>query len=244
MSTTELELCEYLPWDSTFFGKRIGRIVPTIVTDDILQDAIRGANAKNIECIYLLCETTDDASVQSAEKNGFHLVDIRVTKGRSLTGVAEDWDESRIRPPRRSDIPVLKALAGKSHTNTRFYIDTHFDRARCSRLYEEWIEKSCNGWAQAVFVASPAAKPAGYITCHLDTPAAGRVGLIAVAPDSQGQGLGVALFTAALAWLKRRGVNQVSVATQGRNIVAQRLYERCGFATQSVQLWYHRWSTL
>jgi hypothetical protein len=33
----------------------------------------------------------------------------------------------------------------------------------------------------------------------------------------------------------------VNVVTQGRNSKAQRLYERCGFLTRSVQLWYHRW---
>jgi ribosomal protein S18 acetylase RimI-like enzyme len=33
----------------------------------------------------------------------------------------------------------------------------------------------------------------------------------------------------------------VSVVTQGRNVAAQRLYQRAGFVTASTQLWYHRW---
>jgi len=31
------------------------------------------------------------------------------------------------------------------------------------------------------------------------------------------------------------------VVTQGRNLAAQRLYQRNGFVTASLQLWYHRW---
>ena len=27
----------------------------------------------------------------------------------------------------------------------------------------------------------------------------------------------------------------------GRNLAAQRLYQRSGFVTASLQLWYHRW---
>ena len=33
----------------------------------------------------------------------------------------------------------------------------------------------------------------------------------------------------------------MKVVTQGRNIAGQRLYQRCGFLTRSVELWYHKW---
>jgi hypothetical protein len=32
------------------------------------------------------------------------------------------------------------------------------------------------------------------------------------------------------------------VVTQARNVPAQRLYQKCGFITRSVELWFHRWS--
>jgi ribosomal protein S18 acetylase RimI-like enzyme len=34
-----------------------------------------------------------------------------------------------------------------------------------------------------------------------------------------------------------------TVVTQGRNIASQRLYQKHGFVTQSIQLWYHRWTS-
>jgi hypothetical protein len=36
-------------------------------------------------------------------------------------------------------------------------------------------------------------------------------------------------------------MGMVKTVTQGRNIPAQRTYQRCGFQTAAVQLWYHRW---
>jgi hypothetical protein len=38
-----------------------------------------------------------------------------------------------------------------------------------------------------------------------------------------------------------RGASVLTVATQARNIAAQRLYQRAGFLTSSVRVWYHRW---
>ena len=40
-----------------------------------------------------------------------------------------------------------------------------------------------------------------------------------------------------------RGIDRVQVVTQGRNVRAQRVYQRCGFVSAQLQLWYHRWFT-
>jgi hypothetical protein len=36
-------------------------------------------------------------------------------------------------------------------------------------------------------------------------------------------------------------MQQATVVTQGRNVVSQRVYQRCAFMTRSAQLWYHCW---
>jgi ribosomal protein S18 acetylase RimI-like enzyme len=54
-------------------------------------------------------------------------------------------------------------------------------------------------------------------------------------------GVGRKLVVASLGWFDAHGADRVTVVTQGRNIAAQRLYQRCGFLTRSTGLWYHRW---
>jgi len=57
----------------------------------------------------------------------------------------------------------------------------------------------------------------------------------------QKQGFGQALLGAAVEWFSEQGVRKIEVATQGHNVSGQRIYQRNGFLTRSVEIWYHRW---
>jgi dTDP-4-amino-4,6-dideoxy-D-galactose acyltransferase len=242
-------LCELLPWDSELFGRRLARLLAPRLDRDLLAEVERWCAERAVDGLYFLADPADPATALLAEEAGFRLVDIRVTLGLALpasrpapavAGVA-------IRPARPEDVPALRALAAVAHTDSRFYYDLHFARERCDALFAAWIEKSCLGEAaEAVLVAEIGGRPAGYVTCLL--PAAeearhGRIGLFAVAEAARGRGVGSLLVAAALGWFAGRGAERVSVVTQGRNVRAQRLYQRAGMATERVELWFHRWFT-
>ena len=133
-------------------------------------------------------------------------------------------------------------MARTNHRDTRFYYDGHFSVEAADRLYETWIERSCTGYADAVLVAERDGQLAGYITCDLHD-SYGQIGLLGVGEGWQGQGIGSTLINGALHWLSTRGVDKVQVVTQGRNLRAQRVYQRCGFVSAQLELWYHRWFT-
>jgi GNAT superfamily N-acetyltransferase len=86
--------------------------------------------------------------------------------------------------------------------------------------------------------------PVGYISCHLNESRACRIGLVGVSAQARGQDVGKTLVFSALDWFLTQGAQEVLVVTQGRNYAAQRLYQCCGFLTQTVQLWYHKWYTV
>jgi ribosomal protein S18 acetylase RimI-like enzyme len=109
-------------------------------------------------------------------------------------------------------------------------------------LYEIWIEKSLSGFAQAVLVKGAPGHPEGFITCDIElTEAKGKIGLVGVSRSARGRGAGQALVQASLHWFARQEMNSVQVVTQGRNIPAQRLYQKCGFLIKEVRFWYHCW---
>jgi dTDP-4-amino-4,6-dideoxy-D-galactose acyltransferase len=165
-------------------------------------------------------------------------VDVRVELGRPSGG-----DEpAAVRAARPEDGVVLRRIARESHAGTRFFIDPGFDDERCRDLYETWIERSLEGWADTVLVVEADERAVGYATVHSDEASStGKLALIAVDRSARGGGLGRELVFGAVAWCRDHGLATVTVPTQARNLAALRTFERCGFLTTSVRLWFHKW---
>ncbi len=246
---TETEpCCELLPWDTDFFGCRIGRVRTEMLASDEVLKVDEWSRDNHIRCLYFLARADDPATIRTAEAYGFGLVDVRLTLERrvrlpEVSTRREPPSDAVIRPARREDLPALQVLARTAHRDTRFFNDVHFPRPRVEEFYSVWITLECEGRAQRVFVAAgPAGQPLGYISCHRDSSQnKGRIGLVGVAAEARGKGLGSSLVLAALDWLATQGAEQIAVVTQGRNVPAQRLYQTCGFLTGNLRLWYHKW---
>ncbi len=239
--------CEILPWDTEFFGHRIGRVRGHRLDRRRAEAIEEWCRGHAIECVYLLADPDDPETSRLAEDSGFHLMDVRVRLGLRTADMrikidSDSAEPLHIRPSRPADIPSLQAIARKSYHASRFYFDPCFPQEACEALYEKWIGKSCRGYADVVMIAEENEQPVGYISCHLDQEMApARIGLLGVAARAQGLGVGQGLVRHALHWFAEREAESVSVVTQGRNVAAQRLYQRCGFLTESVHLWYHKW---
>lgn len=234
-------ICDYLPWDSSFFGLRVARLALARLSANDLSDVLEWCRAHRIDCLYFLAVPDHSETVRLVEAANFQLVDFRVTLSR-FPGFEENdgVPDHGIRLFRTSDLESLKAIARLSHRDSRFFFDKGFPRVRAEALFETWIERSCGGWAEAVFVAELDGAACGYCTCHIDD-GIGSIGLVALAPHAQGHCLGSRMLAAAMAYFGKRRVAKVNVVTQGRNVRAQRLYQKNGFATDSVMLWYHKW---
>ena len=234
------QICTLLEWDSNFFGLRIARLNRSRLDELALEQAMRWCRDQRINCLYFLADSADPGSLRLAEREHFLQADVRLTLERSLNNSVHHDPEEFVRPARVEDLPALEAIAARSHRDSRFYSDLNFDRAKCDLLYETWIRNSFHGFAEAMLVIESRGHPAGYVTCHLREKGS-QIGLIGVAESEQGQGLATKLIQGFLAWSRRNDAERVTVMTQGRNIAAQRLYQRCGFLTHSFQFWYHRW---
>lgn len=233
------EPARFLSWDSEFFGVRIARVVADALTPVTLAALMEWRRAQAVDCLYFLADPNQTASLRLVEQNGFYLTDVRVLLDCGSESVGPI--PAGVRPFQEDDRAVLRAIARASHHDSRFYYDGHFPVERCDDLYDTWIDRSVDGFADATLVADVDGHAVGYVTCHREE-GEGRIGLVGVHPAFQGRLLGQALVKAALNWFLVAGFERVSVVTQGRNTRAQRLYQRCGFLTRSLQLWYHWWN--
>ena len=234
------DLCVRLDWDSSFFGVSIARLTPGTVTADDAARAVSWARAHGVACLYALVPTADSGSRQALASQGFEAVDERLTLARALSFPTAAPQES-IRLATTDDIPALGALARSSHHNTRFYVDGHFDRARCDELYATWITQSTRTPDSHVLVADASGVLIGYVSVQNLGASRARIGLVAVAPEARGKGLGRALLKAALQTAAESGSEEIDVVTQGGHQGAVAYYVSAGFAPTHSETWYHAW---
>ncbi len=240
---TDIE-AEILPWDSAFFGCTVARAGGRL--DAARADGlVAWCRAAGVDWLYFLAVADDPATVRVAQAKGFDLVDIRLELEAEVTHTAPAHVPGFVlRLATEADEESLVAIAAEVHSNSRFFADSRVPRDRARELYATWIRRSRRGeLADAVLVAESEGRASAYITGAVEAPGHGSIGLLGVGPAARNRGVAQVLVNGMLQHLCNRGVRLVSVVTQGQNIAAQRVYQRCGFLTRSVKLWYHRWFT-
>lgn len=230
-----------LPWDSEFFGFRIGRLKSPRLTAESLRAALAWAAAERLRCAYFFAEADCPETLARAHEGGFRFVDVRMELSVTLAGQAVAPALSAFRPAEAADLPAVETLSRIAHHDTRFFKDTNFPTTRSADLYAEWIRRDYR--VHRIFVVpGENAGIAGYITCQTDAvPGVGRIGLVAVAETERRRGLGRVLVEGALQWFRGTGCKEVRVVTQASNVPAQRVYQSLGFRTAETCATFHRW---
>ena len=70
-----------------------------------------------------------------------------------------------------------------------------------------------------------------------------QIGLIAVNPKFKNMGYGKIIldYLKAFSFKHFKNIKKIVVITQGRNIPAQRLYEKNEFLLTKSEIWFHKW---
>lgn len=236
---------EYLEWDSAHFGRRIARATRNQVDMDSCKVLLNACREEAIDCLYFLADASDHTSIAALQANGFDFVDIRLTMAAHAqeSPAIDQKDGIRIRLGQERDLEPLLPVAGASYGISRFYVDRRFGHDNATRMFQIWLEKAFADKAgAAVVVAEQSGSAVGFVVCHLHKPPGeGNIGLVGVAESARGMGCAAGMIEFAARWFAGQGVTRLNVVTQGRNIPAQRLYQRSGFVTRSVELWFHKW---
>lgn len=135
--------------------------------------------------------------------------------------------------PASCSVVELAFVAGQ---HSRFRTDPSLTRAQFERLYTAWADNSTQRKVAAEVIAAydesatADGKPLGFITVQLQPrTSTASIGLLAVLPACQRQGLGALLMHAALSWASAAGAKQMEVVTQADNAPAIGLYTSHGF---------------
>lgn len=227
---------ERLEWDSEHFGFPVARVTCP-QNPERLRRAAECADRMGVRCLTALVGTDRTDVVRAAEAVGFRCYDVRVELDRPVG--AGSAKVPQIRQASESDLSILEPIARTRFTSSRFFADPNFPDDRAGELYVAWLRRGLIAEDRLLLTT---AERDGFVVCHLaDKTKVGTVDLIAVAHGAERSGRGAELIAGAEAGFEQAGLERARVITQGRNLAAQRLYQRHGYRSCGVALWFHRW---
>lgn len=220
-----------LTWESDFFGFGHGRLTlgegPLLSLHELDQ--------------YPLLQTKvaaeDYASITLLTRFGFQLAEGEATLTMSLEKTER---QPGIRIARPQQIAELRQAASRDMVQSRFR-QPWYRADQSQQFYAQWIENAVNGQFDDQCLVACGAQ--GEIIGFASMRAQGdetRLGLLAVAAEKQGQGIGQCLLRAAADWGRVRGSTRLAITTQLSNVSAMRLYLRNGARLENTDYWFYR----
>lgn len=97
--------------------------------------------------------------------------------------------------------------------------------------------------ADRVWVADRNALPVGFAAVVINEESAlGKVEMLAVDPEHQGLGIGLALTEAATSWISAQGLPLAEIGTGGdpTHAAARHTYEKAGYTPLSIVMYYKK----
>jgi dTDP-4-amino-4,6-dideoxy-D-galactose acyltransferase len=224
-----------LDWDSEFFGYEVGKLELDIIENFNLESFYQ--ESKKFKLVYVF-------SIDFLDFKGFNLVDKKVTLYQEInTKVIANNNMIESFDIKIHNYQQLKELAIESGMYSRFNIDKNFKNNEFLKLYNRWIENSVNNIAAFdVIVALNDNNIVGFITLNKKNEKLSDIGLLAVAKESRGLGIGKGIINESIIRSKNAGFKGIQVVTQLDNLAALSLYRSANFEIKEITNIYHFWN--
>ena len=257
------------PWESNVLGTN-SAVINTFVVDNgipnqlqiasaILDRAINQANTKGIEFIQCKSYTDDTTTIHALEKNGFLLTDTvvdcaydyrRVPLEHIIRPIIEK--AITIREANLDDHDQLVYVAGHSFNDHfgRFHSDEKIGRKLATKVYEQWICSSLDGYADKIHVAEIDQRIVGFSIWKFPTPLernlkvrVGHYSIAGILPAFHKHGLFTALTYAGMESLEDFA-EIIEGPTHINNYGVQRGYEKLHWRVLcDARHTFHKWLT-
>lgn len=216
-------------WESDFFARPIGKVnfVEHLTVLDKTEFALVQAKIGSAEL----------DKITLLQQQGFVLVEGEVDFCLALANLSPEPTACEVAS--EADIGELQTLFGNAFPTSRFR-SPYFSTEENCRFYQTWIAKAVRGEFDHLCLI--ARSTSGQIKGGISLRANGnqvRVGLLAVSPLFQGQGIARQLLTAAICWAKLQQASQLWIATQISNLPAINLYQKLGAKIHNTAYWFY-----
>ena len=224
-----------LDWDSEFFGLQIGRVDFQTQDDALALAQMHDELKRQYKLLYVFSKEGLNFDARAVELVDEKVLYSKICENKEIYPEVMTYEQP---VPNKS----LYKLALVSGEFSRFRLDKRLPEGSYEHLYRKWIENACprGGSNKQIFAYVPDGIAKGMITVDYNGDHA-QIGLVAVDPQCQHNGIGTKIMSTLERALYREGVMTIDVATQKANMDACRWYEKNGFEVKSVTPIYHWW---
>jgi len=230
---------EKLNWDTNFFGYQIGKVELEDFHKDQYEVLMEYISKSEMKLIYVY--PLDQISRLTLLKYKIPFVGTRVTFEKSNFFSLKDSAFTRSYEA-SDEYDVIEKLALISGEYSRFKRDGNFLNNEFFYLYTEWIKRSLSKEiATDVIVYKNTSNIKGFVSYKITPDDDIVIGLIAVDPSEQGQGIGSALIQSIENIACRQNKKRVIVSTQLENRQAMAFYHASNYVIKKQQEIFHLW---
>jgi GNAT superfamily N-acetyltransferase len=241
-----------LDWDSTHFGIEMERLEHVLAFNSgereaLLERYLADAVTRGTKHISARVVATEHEIINSLTRVGFEIAAAKAmlrwsdTDNRDREVESDRFSqETEIGPFRDGEIGSLMDLADGAFAINRFIGDPLLPSGQVPKLYRRWLQSLVEAQPSKVFVARRKGIPIALAACSLGIAvydavveglSPGFVGLLAVAPEFRGLGLGRALLTYSQNRLTAAGCTVIYANVDFANRASLAAFQRCGFQT-------------
>jgi ribosomal protein S18 acetylase RimI-like enzyme len=216
---------------------KVGRLLLT--PQCRLEGKLNFAKDNGCKLVYIYSEK--EIGYDSA--GGFKLVDVggQIKFIKKLTGMLGpgEHNASIIQYNDSRATSAIVELAHLSGHLSRFRVDPCLPSGSYEELYKIWIERAIKKAPKSkIYIYHGANRPVGLITSEMIQDTC-TIGLLAVDPSCQGQGIATQLIKQIESLCVKNGAFNLEVKTQVSNVKAQSLYIKNSFSEVHRTFLYH-----
>ena len=237
--------CFLVPWDSEIFGFPVAEIARIELgdgaqADELLRELDKWCIQHDVRLVSCRLDHLRLRESMTLEGHGFRFVEtVYVPRLDKLDRVAEPRHVIQVTNALPGDLPMIQEIAYSAFTTGRFLLDWRLSPELSKRRYASWVQTSFYAPRQTILKADADGDLVGFFIAEHRSDQSVYWHLTAIAPQWQGQGMGLSLWQTMLLRHRAEGATIVETTISGHNSPAINLYSRLGFSFESAQMTFH-----
>lgn len=241
-----------IPWDIETFGFGVADYKFDYSQNclsygkQISEQIQKWAKDNNVELVGTTADAADYSKISFIQSLGFRYIDTTISlRYKNVQKLEFPSPDFEVLPADELTLEGIVEICSSSFSSGRYYADIRFPKHLSDKRYQDWVRRSFSQEStQELFVTKVNDEVCGFMILE----AKGKEGwlhLAAVLPKWQGKHMGLAVYSASMIYLQKKGVDLVHAKVSASNVPVFNLHTRLGarvFVSDILFHWHAPWA--